>query len=326
MLRRTSVPTNTSLVRRVADVLGQIVVRSSAPPEDALPREPRVTEPPPPDRRAGPGLRLFDSPPRVLLIEPQDNTRLLYTCLFEEAGYAVYSVPNGIGAMGAAQRRLPDVIVMEVDAPGAEASEVLRKLREDPVTSSIPVIIVTSLLHFDVPVRAPSSGAVLVLETSTGPGALLAEVDELLQTAPPDRAVLRRLRRSLATLRELGKQLTPDESARERLRPIIDRLQVAILVSDEQGRYVAVSRGASTLTGYSPAELLSMSFSDSGGNSHLLLADSWREFRMNQRSGIQTTIRDKRGNVLNIQTAFATLLPGLHAAAFAVEHEANGAA
>jgi PAS domain S-box-containing protein len=309
----------------VADALGQIV-RTSAPPERALPREPRVKEPRPPDRRAGPGRRRFDSPARVLLIEPQDDTRLLYTCLFEEAGYAVSSVPNGIAAMSVAQQRLPDVIVMEVDAPGADACEVLRRLREDPVTSSIPVIVVTSLLHFDVPVLAPSSGAVLVLETPTGPEALLAEVDGLLQTAPPDRAVLRRLRRSLTTLRALGKQLTQDESARERLRTIIDRLQVAILVFDEQGRYVAVSRGASMLTGYSPAELLSMSVSDFGGSSLRLLADSWREFQTNQRSAIQTTIRDKSGNVVNIQTAFATLLPGLHAAAFAIEHEANGTA
>jgi excisionase family DNA binding protein len=143
-------------------------------------------------------------------------------------------------------------------------------------------------------------------------------------TAPLDGAVVRRLRRSLLTLRELGKRFTPGQSAQERVRALIDRLQVAILVLDEQGRYVAVSRGASTLTGYTRAELLNMSVSDSEVASAPRLAAPWHEFLTNPQSAVGTTIRDKSGNIVNIQTAFATLLPGLHATAFAIsEHAAD---
>jgi CheY-like chemotaxis protein len=276
------------------------------------------------ERRARGGRRRLDGfapileTPRVLLVEPHDDTRLLYTCLFEEAGYAVYGVSEGVAAIGVAQQRLPDVVVMEMAVPGADGFEILRRLREDPVTSSIPVIVVTSLLRFDVPARARASGAVLVLEKPTGPETLLAAVDELIMATPRDRAVVRQLRRSLLMLRELGKRFKPDESAQERVRCLIDRLQVAILVVDEQGRYVAVSRGASTLTGYSRAELLRMSISDSGLASDRLLSRPWKEFLTTQEVAAGISIRDKAGNIVNIQTAFATLLPGLHAAAFAI--------
>jgi len=278
------------------------------------------------DRRAGQGRRRFDGPPpvlgtpRVLLIEPHDDTRLLYTCLFEEAGYSVYGVSDGIVAIGVAQQRLPDVVVMKMGEPGADAFEILRQLRDNPLTSIIPAVVMTSLLHVDVPASARASGTVLILETSTRPETLLAEVDELILTAPRGRAVVRRLRQSLLTLRELGKRFTPDQSAQERVRALIDRLQVAILVLDEHGRYVAVSRGASALTGYSRAELLRMSVSDSEVSSDPLLSGPWQEFLTNPQSA--TTLRDKRGNIMNIETAFATLLPGLHAAAFAISDHA----
>jgi two-component system, cell cycle response regulator DivK len=326
-----SVGTGIALWRRAAEVLAQ-VFRTSALPEDVLPEKGRAMERRQRDRRAGQGRRHFDSSapvlgtPSVLLIGPPDDARLLYTCLFEEAGYAVYGVSEGMAAIGVAQQRLPDVVVMEMAAPGTDAFEILHRLREDPLTSSIPAVVMTSLLHLDLPACARASGAVLILETPTLPEILVAEVDQLILTAPPDRAVVRRLRQSLLTLRELGKRFTPDLSAQERVRALIDRLQVAILVLDEQGRYVAVSRGASTLTGYSRAELLSMSVSDCevASDPDPLLAGPWHEFLTNPQSAAGITIRDKRGNIANIQTAFATLLPGWHAAAFAIsEHAAD---
>src|SRR5688500_11381448 len=50
------------------------------------------------DRRAHRGRRradavaAVDETPRVLLVEPEQETRLLYACVLEEAGYAVYAV------------------------------------------------------------------------------------------------------------------------------------------------------------------------------------------------------------------------------------------
>jgi CheY-like chemotaxis protein len=280
------------------------------------------------DRRAAWGRRRFDSAgpvlgtPRVLLVEPHDETRLLYTCLFEDAGYAVHGVSDGITAIGVARQRLPDIVVMLMAVSAVDGFEILHQLREDPLTSSIPAVVVTSVLHFDVSASARVSGPVLVLEGATGPETLLAEVEELILAAPRDRAAIRRLRRSLLTLRDLAKRVKPDESAQQRMRALIDRLQVAILALDEQGRYVAVSRGASTLTGYSRAELLNMAGSESELASDQFLSRPWQGFLTNQQNAAGSTLRDKSGNIVNVHTAFATLLPGLHAAAFAISEHA----
>jgi hypothetical protein len=65
-----------------------------------------------------------------------------------------------------------------------------------------------------------------------------------------------------------------------------------------------------------------MSISDSGLASDLLLSRRWQELLTTQQSAAGTTIRDKSGNIVNIQTAFATLLPGFHAVAFTIFDQA----
>jgi PAS domain S-box-containing protein len=259
--------------------------------------------------------------PRLLLIESHEETRLLYTCLFEEAGYSVCAVAAGPGALAVAQHRLPDVIVMAAEGAEAGAGEMLRRWRSAlPASSPAPVVLITARAEVDG--SAPAAGALLILEPGVTAETLLAEVDQLVRTAPRERAVVRQLRRSLLTLRALGQRFTPDESAQERLRGLIDRLQVAILVLDERGRHVAVSRGAATLTGYSRAELLGMSGSDAALTSERLFARPWPELLTAEPNATATTIRDKRGNVVDIHAAFATLVPGLHATAFAISQPA----
>jgi hypothetical protein len=64
-----------------------------------------------------------------------------------------------------------------------------------------------------------------------------------------------------------------------------------------------------------------MSIFDSALGVDLPIARHWQDFLTDQPSSPQMTIRDRRGNRLNIQTAFETILPGLHATAFATSAE-----
>jgi PAS domain-containing protein len=265
-------------------------------------------------RRREDGVSPVDETPRILLIEPNQETRLLYACLFEEAGYAVYALADCTGAIDAARGRLPDVVVMELDGPGA-GRDILRQWGEDPLISSIPIVVVASLLNFDVPSRTP--GQISVLGKSTGLECVLAEVDNLIRATPRERLVVRQLRRALLMLREVGQRVKPDEGAQERVRSLIDRLQVAILALDTEGHYVAVSRGASTLTGYARAELIGKSIFDTGLTLNPRVSAGWEEFLARKQCAAKTIMLDRSGNVVSIQTEFVTILPGLHVAAFA---------
>ena len=87
------------------------------------------------DRLNRPGRRRSDRRPpaaenrRVLLVGTDEAWRLLATYVFEEAGYVVYAAANERQAAAFTFRLLPDVVVMQLEAPDPDLHQVMdRKL------------------------------------------------------------------------------------------------------------------------------------------------------------------------------------------------------
>jgi PAS domain S-box-containing protein len=152
------------------------------------------------------------------------------------------------------------------------------------------------------------------------PDVLLTAVDELLANTPAERFVRRQLRRSLMTLKKLGSRL--DENAQARIRALLDRLQIAVLAIDADGRYVAASAGAERLIGLNREELLGMSVADAALAEVLPLAGLWDAFRFEEIATSAATMRDRTGEHVPMAVSFATVVPGLDVAAFAVAQDA----
>jgi len=274
-------------------------------------------------RRQQHGRRADDrrgtSRPRVLLVEPHEDTRTLYAWLFEEADYAVHAVADGGSARRVSEQRLPDLVVLEVVVPVIDGFGILQALRSGPATADVPAIVVTSMLHYDVPRRARESGATVVLAKPTSPDVLLRAADDLLAATPPARFARRQLRRALLTFQHLGQHMEPDaiERARDRLKHLIDRLQVAVLAVDDDARCIAVSRGFESLTGFDRADLLRYTLYHTAFGTTLPLAYQWDQFLSDRQELGDLTIRNREGHELPVQMAMATVAPGLHLAAFA---------
>jgi PAS domain S-box-containing protein len=135
---------------------------------------------------------------------------------------------------------------------------------------------------------------------------------------PPERSVRRQLTRTLLALRKCAAQIKPDVDVQQRVRALIDRLQVAVLVLDEHGRYIAASPAVSELTGYAQHELLAMSIFDSQFDSDFLLQrDKWPNFGDAEQGGTTSTVRVGKRRMRSMKAAFLTIVPGLHAAAIA---------
>src|SRR5262245_33290566 len=273
------------------------------------------------DRRRRPGRRQEDrlgpvgDKPRVLIAEPHDDTRLLYSLLFEEAGYVVSAVADGPAAIASAEQTLPDVIVMEMVIPTADGFEILRRLRATSLTADIPVIVVTASLHFDLPARARASGAVDVLAKPTTADALLSALDDAMSNMPRERVLRRRLARALLTIRAFARQCPPEVEPHERLRSFIDRLQVAVLAIDDQGRYVAASRGVTSITGYSRTALLEMSVFDATLGTSLPLAQPWQEAQSQRDAVADVVIQDASGRTFTVHMSCEPISSNIHAAA-----------
>jgi CheY-like chemotaxis protein len=82
--------------------------------------------------------------PRVLVVDdvPQ-NIRLLEAVLTSN-GYSVTSASSGADALDKVAAEVPDLVLLDIQMPGMNGYEVCRRLRADPATRFLPVVMVTS--------------------------------------------------------------------------------------------------------------------------------------------------------------------------------------
>jgi two-component system cell cycle response regulator DivK len=81
---------------------------------------------------------------RVLLVDDHDDTREGYSLYLRHLGAQVAAAANGLEAVEAARAVLPDVVVTDLTMPGMDGWEVVRALRADRRTRSVPVIAMTA--------------------------------------------------------------------------------------------------------------------------------------------------------------------------------------
>lgn len=84
--------------------------------------------------------------PRILVVDDSITTRTIEKNILERAGYEVVTSVNGNEALEEMDRAEPmfDLFVIDVDMPGINGFELTEKLRKDPRSKAVPVIIVTS--------------------------------------------------------------------------------------------------------------------------------------------------------------------------------------
>jgi sigma-B regulation protein RsbU (phosphoserine phosphatase) len=87
------------------------------------------------------------------------NLKLLSFALIKE-GYNVLTATNGVQARRLASCEQPDLILLDIMMPGENGFEVIKKLKREPKTASIPVIILTSRNELDSKMLGFDLGAV----------------------------------------------------------------------------------------------------------------------------------------------------------------------
>jgi CheY-like chemotaxis protein len=111
-----------------------------------LAREPSVSwqgnnrEPP---KRKTSGLQR--RPPVVLLVDDAFDSRDMYGEMLRVGGYRVLEAIDGADALGVAVTQHPDIVVMDLCMPRMDGWEAVRRLKTDPRTRTIPVVVLTAL-------------------------------------------------------------------------------------------------------------------------------------------------------------------------------------
>jgi len=80
---------------------------------------------------------------KILIADDDHEMLKILTGLLEQAGYKVVEAENGLEAVELAKKELPSLIMLDIHMPVMDGLTACRKLKSDPVTKSIPVVMLT---------------------------------------------------------------------------------------------------------------------------------------------------------------------------------------
>ncbi len=122
---------------------------------------------------------------KILLVEDSKFLRLTVERALARAGYEMSSAADGEEALRLAREKLPDLILLDMLLPKLSGPEVLKALKQDPLTKAIPVVVMTGMSQKNA-ARLQGDGAAGFLEKSAleldkGSEKLLVAVREIVE-------------------------------------------------------------------------------------------------------------------------------------------------
>lgn len=99
---------------------------------------------------------------RVLVVDDEEDLRFVLSRWFGRAGYDVSEAGDGVAALEAVRQSPPDLLVIDLMMPVMDGFELIRRLRGDPTTAGIPIVVVSSnwemATGMDAALRKPCQG------------------------------------------------------------------------------------------------------------------------------------------------------------------------
>jgi DNA-binding response OmpR family regulator len=81
---------------------------------------------------------------RVLIVEDEPDIRELVVHHLKREGYQVSAAANGEDALRQVQAAPPDLVLLDLMMPAMDGLEVCRRLRQDPATATLPIVMLTA--------------------------------------------------------------------------------------------------------------------------------------------------------------------------------------
>jgi putative two-component system response regulator len=121
-------------------------------------------------------------PPRILVVDDLDQNREILAALLEGEGHAIETAKDGQEAVERATSNPPDLILMDVAMPRMTGFAACRRLKNDPRTELVPIILVTGLLAREDRIEGIAAGCDDFLTKPVDSEQLLARTRTALRT------------------------------------------------------------------------------------------------------------------------------------------------
>lgn len=122
---------------------------------------------------------------RILIVDDDADTLRLVGLMLQRQGYQIIAASNGSQGLTKAFEERPDLILLDVMMPDMDGYEVTRRLRKNPATASIPILMFTAKTQLDDKVAGFEVGADDYLTKPTHPTELQSHVKALLARSTP---------------------------------------------------------------------------------------------------------------------------------------------
>ena len=121
----------------------------------------------------------------VLVVDDEPDIRNLVRHLLSVAGHEVRLASDGAEALVSVGKERPDVMLLDVSMPVMDGFEVLERLRANPETAEIPVVLVTTLPPAKGEYAGREMGVTHYLTKPWGSGTLETAVRVVLRETQP---------------------------------------------------------------------------------------------------------------------------------------------
>ena len=129
-------------------------------------------------------LDVPESPKRILIVDDERPNRQLLEVLLKPEGFLLLTATNGEEALAAVAQQPPDLILLDVMMPGMNGYQVAAKIKGNPDTKNIPVILLSALDDRNSRVHGLNVGAEDFLTKPVDRVELCTRVRNLLRSKP----------------------------------------------------------------------------------------------------------------------------------------------
>ena len=132
------------------------------------------------NREAAAAPRDAGQGPLVLIVDDVKDNRTVYVLYLKFSGFRVAEAENGVEALRQVEALQPDIVVMDLSLPVMDGWEATRRLKGDPRTKQIPVIVLTGHALPEYARAAREAGCDLVITKPCLPDQLLEAIRRIL--------------------------------------------------------------------------------------------------------------------------------------------------
>lgn len=120
----------------------------------------------------------------ILVVDDDDAIRTVVRLILERGGYAVIDAPNGLIAQARALEYIPDLIILDWTMPVMNGPAAAQRLKSDPVTGAIPIVMLTTRDGVGDREAAFEAGVTAYLNKPITPSKLIENVREFIHPDP----------------------------------------------------------------------------------------------------------------------------------------------